>query len=94
MLVLVNEFDAGLDIHGNPQTLIRVEFIDTSGDEPRYTNILWFDSSYLGNPPTRSGMFGPFDVEVNDDDVVRYIGSFDVTQKQYDEIVENNIDYA
>ena len=91
MLVLVNEFDAGLDFNGNPRTAIRVEFIDDSGEDSHYTNILWFDSSYLGKPPSRPDMFGVFDVDVDEDDNVVYVGSYEVTEEEWDTIENDYI---
>lgn len=87
MLVLVNEFDAGMDVNGNPRTAIRIEFLNDNEDVTRYTNIIWRDSSYLGKPPSRPGNFDAFnDVNVNDDDKVVYVGSYEVTEDEWDTI--------
>lgn len=94
MKVLMNSFSAGTDKMGNPQKLIRLEFLDVVDQSNiRTCNILWFDASYRGIPRTTNDISELY-IQVSEDARLDYVQHFEIESSTYENLRENTMKAA
>ena len=91
MKVLMNSFSAGTDENGNPQKLIRLEFLDVIDQSNiRTYSILWFDASYRGIPRSINDVSELY-MQVSEDARLDHVQHFEIESSTYEKLKDNAI---